>query len=390
MRKLTKRSLISISVATVLSLGLSACMEDASPKVTNTAKDNSGLKRAIDGGVTYDVINGKFGVYAVNEKAHNGKIKFGRTPTKEEYDEWSSDVHFTGEGLPEGQGTAEEGSEIYDAKCVMCHGDFGSGGGGYPALSKGNAYEMQKSLTNQRLKPDDDGPVRFFGSYWPKASTLWWYIKDAMPHPQTDSLSDDEVYALVAYTLNINEMEIDGQEVDDEYVLNRENFLKIQMPNKDGFEPRIEGPDAEKHIRAYYANPKNFGGQTYNVKNPASRCMTNCQEPTVKVAYIQNGGISDFHPPLTDVRDLPKEKKDLKNFNAQKAYNESCAMCHETGAAPAPGDKAAWSGLLEKGIDKVYEAGIKGTEAGMPAKGGASMSDSEFKMVVDYIVNQSK
>ncbi|ADN10139.1 c-type cytochrome [Sulfurimonas autotrophica] len=385
MFKINKKLLISISAAAALSLGLSACMESASPKASNTP-----LKASIDGGVTYSVANGKFGTYYVNEKAHNGIINFGRTPTKAEYDEWNSDVMASGEGLPEGEGSVEDGEEVYEAKCVMCHGDFGSGGGGYPSLSKGNAYELHKTLTNQRIKPDTDGPVRVFGTYWPKASTLWWYIKDAMPHPQTDSLTDDEVYALVAYILNANEMEIDGVEVDDEYVLNRKKFLKIKMPNENGFEPNIAGPNAPENIRKYYSNAKNFGGQTYDVKNPASRCMKDCQEPTAKVSFIKGAGISDFHPPLSEVRDLPKEKKDSANFDAEKAYADNCAMCHDTGAAPAPGDKAGWAALTAKGMDKVYAAGIKGTEAGMPAKGGSSLSDNEFKSVVDYIVNQSK
>jgi len=122
---------------------------------------------------------------------------------------------------------------------------------------------------------DTDGPVRVFGTYWPQVSTLWWYIKDAMPHPLTDSLTDDEVYSLVAFVLNANEMEIDGVEVDDEYVLNREKFLKIKMPNRDGFEPNIAGPNGPENVRKYFANAKNFGAQTYDVKNPASRCMHN-------------------------------------------------------------------------------------------------------------------
>ncbi|QOP46607.1 c-type cytochrome [Sulfurimonas paralvinellae] len=381
MFKLNKKLLVSISAAAALSLGLSACMDNASPAGASTP-----TKVGIDGGLTYPVVNGKTGPYHVNEKAHSGAIKFGRKPTEKEYEEWNSDVMADGTGLPEGEGTAEEGSDIYDEKCVMCHGDFGSGGGGYPSLAKGNAYELHETLKNQRIKPDTDGPVRVFGTYWPQASTLWWYIKDAMPHPMTDSLTDNEVYALVAYILNTNEMEIDGQEVDDEYVLNREKFLKIKMPNRDGFEPKIEGPQGPENVRKFFANPKNFGAQ--KVK-PSERCMHNCQEPTAKVVYIQNGGIKDFHPPLSDVRDLPKEEN--KGFDAAKSYEANCAMCHgaEGMGAPVLGDKAAWSAVLTKGKAKVYSNGIHGIN-GMPPKGGASLSDNDFKSVVDYIINKSK
>jgi len=378
---LNKKSIVSISVAAALSLGFSACMESATP-----SKSAAPTKASIDGGVSYPVVNGKTGPYYVNTQFNGVKINNGRVPTADEYKEWDSDIMPDGTGLPEGEGTAEEGSDIYDEKCVMCHGDFGSGGAGYPSLAKGNAEELQATLTNQRIKPDEDGPVRVFGSYWPQASTLWWYIKDAMPHPLTDSLTDDEVYSLVAFILNANEMSIDGEEVDDEYVLNREKFLKIKMPNRDGFEPKIDGPNGPENVRKYFANPHNFGAQ--KVK-PAERCMTNCQEPTAKVVYIQNGGINDFHPPLSAKRDLPVEKE-ASNFDAKKAYADNCAMCHDSGAAPAPGDKAGWAAIIAQGMETVYKKGIEGTDAGMPPKGGSSLSDSNFKSVVDYIVNQSK
>jgi cytochrome c len=372
---------VSISVATALSLGFSACMANSTPP-----QNNAPTKASIDGGVSYPVVDGKTSSYLVNTQFNGIKINNGRVPTQAEYKEWNSDVMPDGTGLPEGEGSVEDGEEIYEAKCVMCHGDFGSGGGGYPSLSKGNAYELHETLTNQRIKPDTDGPVRVFGSYWPKASTLWWYIKDAMPHTSTGTLNDDEVYALVAYILNINEMEIDGQEVDDEYVLTREKFLKIKMPNEDGFEPKIDGPQGPENLRKYYANPNNFGA--IKVK-PAERCMTNCQEKTAKVVYIKGVGISDFHPPLSALRDLPAVKEDT-NFNAKKAYVANCAMCHDSGAAPAPTDKTAWSGILAQGINTVYKNGINGTDAGMPAMGGSSLTKTQFKSVVDYIVNQSK
>ena len=382
MFKLDKKLLISISAAAALSVGLSACMDNTTPD----ASVAPAKKASIDGGVMYPVANGKTGPYYVNTKAHSMKVEYGRVPTAKEYEEWNSDIMADGTGLPEGEGSVEEGEEVYEAKCVMCHGDFGSGGGGYPSLSKGNAYELHETLTNQRIKPDTDGPVRVFGTYWPQASTLWWYIKDAMPHPMTDSLTDDEVYALVAYILNINEMEIDGQEVDDEYVLNREKFLKIKMPNVDGFEPKIDGPNGPENVRKYFSNPDNFGAQ--KVK-PSERCMTNCQEKTVKVVYIKGAGISDFHPPLSEVRDLPKEEK--AGFDAAKAYEANCAMCHSADGMGAPviGDKAAWAAVLTKGKDKVYSNGINGIN-GMPPKGGSSLSNTDFKSVVDYIVNKSK
>lgn len=376
MIKITNKLFLSAAAAAIVVAGFTGCNEGVAP-----------TKQEIDGGISYPVVNGKTGPYYVNTQVENYSINNGRTPTKDEYNAWNTDVMSDGTGLPEGQGSVSEGEEVYEEKCVMCHGDFGSGGGGYPALSKGNAEEMHKTLTYQRLTPDADGPKRFFGSFWATPSTLWWYIKDGMPHPATGTLTDDEVYALVAYTLNINEMQIDGEDVDDEYVLDREKFLKIKMPAKDDYVPNIDGPNGVENVRKYYSNPANFGA--IRLKKGEEPCMKDCQEPTAKVAGI-TVGISEFYPPLSAARDLPQEEEGSASFDAKAAYAESCAMCHDTGAALAPGDKAAWEGILAQGMDTVYNNAIHGTDAGMPAKGGSSLSDKQVKLIVDYIVNQSK
>jgi cytochrome c5 len=101
-----------------------------------------------------------------------------------------------------------------------------------------------------------------------------------------------------------------------------------------------------------------------------------------------SGGISDFNPPMSVSRDLPSDKGDAAHkvtFDAAKAYAESCTMCHGS-FAPAAGDKDAWAPYMEKGISAMYANGIGGTEMGMPAKGGSSYTDSEFKSVVDYML----
>jgi cytochrome c len=212
---------------------------------------------------------------------------------------------------------------------------------------------------------------------------LFWYIKDAMPHPQTGSLTDDETYSLVAYILNINEMQVDGQDVDEDFVLNAETYKKIVMPNVNGFEPSIDGPQGPENVRKYFANPANFGGKKVNPDG--TRCMTDCQEKTVEVATIKNGGINDFHPPLNNAKDLPAQEGKSNVFDAKKAYAENCAMCHDTGVGPAPGEKSEWRKRTADGMEKVYANGINGIN-GMPPKGGTSLSDSEFKLVVDYLV----
>jgi len=378
MFKLDRKLIITASTAAAVALFTLGCNGGN----TGTTESSKASKISIDGGVSYPVVNDKTGPYYVNPQVAQvaPKLFNGRVPTANELKAWDKDIMADGTGLPEGSGSVEDGEELYEAQCVSCHGDFGSGGGGYPALSKGNAVDLQKTLTNNRWKdPDADGPTRVFGSYWPQASTLFWYIKDGMPHPFSKSLSIDETYALTAYVLNINEFEIDGEEVDDEYVLDREKFLKIKMPNVDGFEPNIAGPNSLPGVRAYYADAKNFGGQ--NLNQGAVRCMKDCQKESAKTKRI-NGGITGFLPPMSDVRDLP-EVKEVK-VDPVEAYKNACAMCHDAYLAPG---SAEWASYLAEGMDTVYEKGIKGTGGGMPAKGGADMSDANFKTVVDYITS---
>ena len=385
----TNKLIISASLAALL---ITACngeeasatgAEHTGATASSTAYTNG--KAVIDGGATYPVVNGKTSEYAVDTQAAAETFYYGRTPTANELAAWDTDVTHI-KLPPEGSGSVEEGEELYEEKCVMCHGDFGSGGGGYPSLSKGSGPELQKTLTNQRFDPDADGPSRFFGSYWPQASTMWWYIHDGMPHPKTKSLSVDETYALTAYMLNINEIEIDGEEVDDEYVLDQEKFAKIVMPNVDGFEPEIRGKDGIENVRAYYQNPTNFGAQKVN---PSERCMTNCLEPTAKATYIAGTGISDFLPPMSTVRDLPEQKGAV--IAGEADYTASCAVCHGAAGmgAPVVGNKADWSKVAEKGADAVLANAINGIN-GMPPRGGTDFSDAKMKDIVHYMLNSSK
>ena len=341
-------------------------------------------KLVVDGGVYYPSVNGMRAQYYVNDKAHNAPVKYGTTATANEQKAWDIDIMFDGHGLPEGSGNADEGSEVYDEKCAQCHGEFGAGDGLYPAFSHGNAYEMQKTLVNQRVGGQEDGPVRDFGSYWPYASTAWWYIKTGMPHQAPMSLSDDEVYSLVAYLLSINEIKIDGVEVDDEFELNKETFKKIVMPNIDGFEPKIRGPHGEDNARAYFNNTANYGN--------GSKCMKNCIDGKPKIQRIKVE-LTDFTPALSSEKSLPAPKADAKpEHPGKKVYDKSCSLCHGTDAMGAPevGNKEAWAKIIAQGKDTVYNNAINGKN-GMPPKGGAmDLSDEQIKQVVDYMLEDSK
>lgn len=362
--------------------------------------------RAVDGGMLYETKDGKYTSYHVNTQ-NIKKFNHGRTATKTEIAAWNIDVMPDGEGLPKydmkhgkvvldengkpkkAEGSVEWGNELYDAQCAMCHGEFGSGGAGYPTLSAGIA--SNESLTNQLLNPADkdpgqEPPIKVIGTYWPYASTLFWYIQDAMPFPHPKSLSNSETYAITAYLLMENGIEIDGVELDEEYVLDREKFLKIKMPNEAGFYPNVDTKDPKQGIenmREFLSDAKNYGTGT--------RCMKDCIKGKVPVLRIKNE-LNDFNPPASTVRSWKEPETAVAVTQASKDYDTYCSACHANKAIGAPvlGDKEAWDSVMAKGLDSVYTNGIIGINA-MPPKGGAmNLSDKEFKDIVDYIINSSK
>lgn len=337
-------------------------------------------KNALDGGVTYPRANGVETAYRYNEQSTAG-VNHGRVPTKNELAAWDVDMMPDGTGYPEGSGSVSEGDELYEKQCASCHGEFGAGGKGYPTLAGGTV----DSLTNQRTCPGKDAPKRTIGSYWPQVSTLMWYIRDAMPYAHPKSFTNDELYAMTAYLLAQNEITIDGETLDDDYVLDREKLMKVVMPNRDGFYPDIDGKngtDGIENVRAFFQDRKNYGAV-------GTRCMTNCGKEEIK--SIGNE-ITNVVPPYSTVRDLPVETSATPKSAAEKMYDASCAVCHKTDAmgAPAVGDHAAWAKVVAQGMKTVYKNAINGLNA-MPPKGGAmDLTDAQVKDIVNFMVKSSK
>ena len=404
MFKLDRKTIIlGTSAIAASALLLSGCMGEVTPANDSVSKGASSAvvgnysiknKTAIDGGVTYEKANGTYTAYRYNQQSTKG-VSFGRLPTANEIAAWDTDVRPDGTGLPEGEGSVEDGDELFDAQCSVCHGDFGGGGNGYPQLTGGNQDKdkngIVKTLKNQRAYGKTDAPKRTIGTYWPKATTLFSYIRDAMPYATPKSLSDNEVYAITAYLLSQNGIEIDGQEMDDEFVLNAEKLKKVVLPNNNGFYPNIDGPTGPADVKAFFADrAKNIGMGT--------RCMSNCKDPGgqdgVTEATVKKIGyeMKDVVPSYAYARDLPPEVEDKTVTKAEKMYNENCKLCHgtDTMGAPMLGDVDAWRSRTAKGLDKVVYNAINGM-GGMPPKGGnEDLIPSEVKEIVDFMVNSSK
>lgn len=155
-----------------------------------------------------------------------GPLGLGRPATEDEIRAWDIDVRPDGTGLPKGSGDVATGEEIFIEQCAVCHGDFGEGVGRWPVLAGGF-----DTLNRDR-------PVKTIGSYWPYLSTVWDYIHRAMPFGNAQSLSDDDVYAITAYLLYMNDL------VDDDFVLNDENLAKVRLPNEANFimDDRADSP----------------------------------------------------------------------------------------------------------------------------------------------------
>ncbi len=145
-----------------------------------------------------------------------GSLGIGRPADAQVLAAWDIDVRADDRGLPEGHGSVAEGQALFGARCAACHGERGEGGSA-DALVGG-----QGSLATAK-------PVRTVGSYWPYATTLFDYIRRAMPYDAPQSLRAAETYALSAYILNLNGI------LPPEAVLDAASLPKVAMPNRDGF-----------------------------------------------------------------------------------------------------------------------------------------------------------
>ena len=314
--------------------------------------------------------------FVISGAVSAGPLGIGSTATAEMIAGWDIDIRPDGTGLPEGEGSVADGEGLYEAQCASCHGLFGEGAGRWPVLAGGEG-------TLDTLHPE-----KTVGSYWPYASTLWDYIHRAMPYPAPQSLSDDEVYAISAYVLYLNDI------VDEDFVATKESFAQVRMPNEPNF---------------YIDNRP-------DVQN--ARCMKDCADPsqfeivttingvTPTGHFKEDSGVAATHyegnPSVAGGAGISKERNITKVAFSSEAiagrgvYDKACQACHNSGLAGAPktGDRRAWIDRIGQGMDTLNDHainGYQGTDGVMPAKGGnMSLSDGDVVNAVAFMVESSR
>lgn len=163
-----------------------------------------------------------FIIFSLDCGAGEAFPEFGQPLEPAAVDAETSVVFAGGEGLPAGRGRVTDGARIYAARCIACHGVEGRGGPG-------------GELAGGRRDLRAEQPDQTIGTYWPYATTLFDFIRRAMPMDAPWSLSDDEVYAVSAYLLHLNGL------VAADATLDAATLAALRMPNADGFD-RVEAP----------------------------------------------------------------------------------------------------------------------------------------------------
>lgn len=251
--------------------------------------------------------------WAEDAPSREGGYGLGRTALPEEIAAWDIDIRPDGTGLPEGEGDVWTGEELFVDYCSACHGDFGEAVGRWPVLAGG-----WDTL-------DGEDPVKTIGSYWPYLSTVWDYVHRAMPYGNAQSLSDDEVYAITAYLMYLNNM------VEDDFVLSSDNFLDIPMDNVAGF--YMDDRDTTEYVE--------FSGEP---------CMSDCAEG---VEVTMRAMVLDVTPETEGAEAAAAEPEpepedtgpDPELVAAGEGVFRQCSSCHQIGEGARNGAGPILNGI---------------------------------------------
>ena len=283
-------------------------------------------------------------------EAPEGGFGLGRPALEAEVAAWDIDIRPDGMGLPEGSGDVWTGEEIFVEKCAACHGDFGEAVGRWPQLAGGDG-----TLTS-------DDPVKTIGSYWPYLSTAWDYIYRAMPFGEAQSLEPDEVYAIVAYLMYLN------NDVDDDFTLSRDNFLDVPLGNADGF---FMDDRAETELPAFSGEP----------------CMSDCTDGPV--AVTMRSRVLDVTPDSGVVTEAVQASDGDNGITEDDASEETAALLVQDPEAVATAETGeAGEAIVE--ASQEGKAALDAIDPALVAEGeGVFRKCASCHQVGDGAVNRS-
>ncbi len=169
-------------------------------------------------------------------RAQSPTFGLGRTPTPDELKAIDISILPDGTGLPPGSGTAQAGKQVFDNRCVTCHG----------ATAREGPQDVLVGGQGTLASPK---PLKTVGSYWPYATTLWDYVRRAMPFDHPGTLPADDVYSVTAYLLYLNGI------VGQTDVIDATTLPRVKMPNRMGFvrDPR---PDTGAALKTVAKTPR--------------------------------------------------------------------------------------------------------------------------------------
>lgn len=263
------------------------------------------------------VLGAGFAVAETPAPSREGGFGLGRAALPEEIAAWDIDIRPDGLGLPVGSGDVYTGEELYIDLCSACHGDFGEAVGRWPVLAGG------------RGTLDGEDPHKTIGSYWPYLSTVWDYVHRAMPYGAAQSLSDDDVYAITAYLMYLNDM------VDDDFELSNENFLEVAMPNETAF---FMDDRATTELTAFSVEPcmENCADSVSITARATVLSVTPQQEAAAATAAAASAAAAAAAPtPAAVVEEVAAPAAAAEPDPALVAAGEGlfrqCASCHQIG-----------------------------------------------------------
>ncbi|MEL6551460.1 MAG: c-type cytochrome [Pseudomonadota bacterium] len=283
-----------VGLAVVLSQGGSADRDAAAALRSQAAEAEAAAQAKLaDLKIEIAAADGVHVPLSLGDPLPEMRVAVGRAAHAEEVASWDIDVRPDGTGLPVGSGDVWTGEEVFVAQCAHCHGDFGEAVGRWPVLAGGH-----DTLA-------DEHPVKTIGSYWPYLSTVYDYINRAMPFGNAQSLSADEVYAITAYLLYVNDL------VDDDFELSNETFFDVALPNEENF---FLDDRAETELAAFSTEP----------------CMSDCKpaaEITMRAAVI------DVTPEEEGAAEAEAtaDTSGAELIAAGEKVFRKCASCHAIG-----------------------------------------------------------